>query len=126
MGRSAPTVCLDPRLPPGSRSGSGRVVAKSRSRRTLNTGKPRPTIPFVTSGSVSPNGATATAADAARAAQVALQAELIDTMIQRSPSLDHLLGVLERHLSEVAGLSGATVYSLESDSGRPLVAAGLG
>jgi diguanylate cyclase (GGDEF)-like protein len=87
-------------------------------------GEPAADHVVVTSGGIFTRDAAATAPDdAGRAAQVALRDELLDSMIQRTPSLDHLAGMVGRHLGAVAELTGVTVYSLESDSGRPLVVA---
>jgi diguanylate cyclase (GGDEF)-like protein len=81
----------------------------------------------VTGGGVSERGALATVpAHIAPGPQESFRRELISTMMRHSPSLDHLLGLLDRRVAGMAGLTGATVFSFESDSGRPLAVAELG
>jgi diguanylate cyclase (GGDEF)-like protein len=82
----------------------------------------------VTTGSVRPRGATAVAVpdQAALDPQTALLGELVEVMTRDTPSVEHLLEVVDRYLRPVAGLRSATLCTLEPDDGRLLVAARLG
>ena len=64
--------------------------------------------------------------EAAPDPQTALPAELVAFMTRDTPSVGHLLDLIDRRLRDVVGLTGATVCTLEPDDGRLLVAGWFG
>jgi diguanylate cyclase (GGDEF)-like protein len=87
-------------------------------------GRRRPTKTAVTVGRAEPAGATL--APGHKHAQSRLLAELIAFMTRDTPSVEHLLDLLDRHLRDSAGLTALTVCTLEPDDGRLLPVACLG
>jgi diguanylate cyclase (GGDEF)-like protein len=90
-----------------------------RVRGTLRHAAALPTRKAVTVGSLRQAGGTsvAPAARHARDPQDALAADLVASMTADSPSIAHLLELVDRHLRRAAGLRSASVFSLDGDDG---------